>query len=40
MVSEYKALRSIFGPKEKEITGEWRDLQREELRNFLLFIRY
>jgi len=30
-VSENRALRSIFGPKRDEVTGEWRKLHNEEL---------
>jgi hypothetical protein len=30
-VSENKVLRRIFGPKRDEVTGEWRNLQNEEL---------
>jgi hypothetical protein len=32
-VRENKVLRRIFGPKRDEVTGEWRKLQNEELRN-------
>jgi hypothetical protein len=32
-VFEYKVLRRIFGPKRDEVTGEWRKLQSEELRD-------
>jgi hypothetical protein len=28
---ENKMLRRIFGPKRDEVTGEWRNLHREEL---------
>jgi hypothetical protein len=28
---ENRVLRRIFGPKRDEITGEWRELQNEEL---------
>jgi hypothetical protein len=28
---ENRALRSIFEPKRKEVTGEWRKLHKEEL---------
>ena len=28
---ENRALRSIFGPKRDEVTGEWRKLHKEEL---------
>jgi hypothetical protein len=31
-VSEGKVLR-IFGPKKEEVTGDWRKLHNEELRN-------
>jgi hypothetical protein len=30
-VFENRVLRSIFGPKRGEVTGEWRKLQNEEL---------
>jgi hypothetical protein len=30
-VFENRVLRSIFGPKREEITGEWRKLHNEEL---------
>jgi hypothetical protein len=33
-VFENKVLRSIFGPKRNEVTGEWRKLHNEELRDF------
>jgi hypothetical protein len=33
-VFENRALRRIFGPKEDELTGEWRKLHNEELRDF------
>jgi hypothetical protein len=32
-VFENRVLRRIFGPKRDEVTGEWRKLQNEELRN-------
>jgi hypothetical protein len=32
-VFENGVLRSIFGPKRDEVTGEWRKLHNEELRN-------
>jgi uncharacterized membrane protein len=32
-VFENRVLRSIFGPKRDEVTGEWRILLNEELRN-------
>jgi hypothetical protein len=32
-VFENRALRRIFGPKREEVTGEWRRLHNEELRN-------
>jgi hypothetical protein len=32
-VCEYKMLWRIFGPKRDEVTGEWRKLQSEELRD-------
>jgi hypothetical protein len=30
---ENKVLRRIFGPKRDEVTGEWRKLHNEELRD-------
>jgi GH43 family beta-xylosidase len=32
-VFENRVLRRIFGPKRDEVTGGWRKLQNEELRN-------
>jgi hypothetical protein len=32
-VFENRVLRRIFGPKRDEVTGEWRELQNEELHN-------
>jgi hypothetical protein len=32
-VFENRVLRSIFGPKRDEVTGEWRKLHNEELHN-------
>jgi hypothetical protein len=32
-VVENRLLRGIFGPKRDEVTGEWRKLQNEELRD-------
>jgi hypothetical protein len=32
-VFENRILRRIFGPKRHEVTGEWRKLHNEELRN-------
>jgi hypothetical protein len=32
-VFENRVLRRIFGPKKDEVTGEWRKLHNEELRN-------
>jgi hypothetical protein len=32
-VSENRVLRRIFGPKREEVTGEWRTLHNEELRD-------
>jgi hypothetical protein len=34
-VFENKALRRIFGPKREEVTGGWRKLRNEELRDLL-----
>jgi hypothetical protein len=33
-VLENRVLRRIFGPKRDEVTGEWRKLHNEELRDF------
>jgi hypothetical protein len=33
MVFENRVLRRIFGPKRDEVTGGWRKLHNEELRN-------
>jgi hypothetical protein len=33
-VFENRELRRIFGPKRDEVTGGWRKLHNEELRNF------
>jgi hypothetical protein len=33
-VFENRVLRSVFGPKRDEVTGEWRKLHKEEL-NYL-----
>jgi hypothetical protein len=32
-VFENRVLRRIFGPKRDEVTGEWRKLRNEELRD-------
>jgi hypothetical protein len=32
-VFENRVLRRIFGPKKDEVTGDWRKLHNEELRN-------
>jgi hypothetical protein len=32
-VFENRVLRRIFGPERDEVTGEWRDLHNEELRD-------
>jgi hypothetical protein len=32
-VFENRVLRRIFGPKTEEVTGEWRKLHNEELRD-------
>jgi len=32
-VSENRALRRIFGPKRDKVTGEWRKLHNEELKD-------
>jgi hypothetical protein len=32
-VFENRVLRRIFGPKRDEVTGEWRELHNEELRD-------
>jgi hypothetical protein len=36
-VFENRVLREIFGPKRDEVTGEWRRLHSEELRNLCEF---
>jgi hypothetical protein len=33
-VFENRVLRSIFGPKREKVTGDWRKLHNEELRNW------
>ena len=33
-VFENRVLRRVFGPKRDEVTGEWRKLHKEELRDF------
>jgi hypothetical protein len=33
-VFENRVLKRIFGPKKDEVTGEWRKLHNEELRDF------
>jgi hypothetical protein len=33
-VFEDRVLRRVFGPKRDEVTGEWRKLHNEELRDF------
>jgi hypothetical protein len=33
MAFENRVLRRIFGPKRDEVTGEWRKLHNEELRD-------
>jgi hypothetical protein len=38
-VFENKVLRRIFGTKRDEVTGEWRKLHNEELRDFYCIIR-
>jgi uncharacterized membrane protein len=32
-VFENRVLRKVFGPKRDEVTGEWRKLNNDELRN-------
>ena len=32
-VFEHRVLRRVFGPKRDEVTGEWRKLHKEELRD-------
>jgi hypothetical protein len=34
-VFENRVLRRIFGPKRDEVTGEWRKLHKEELRDLV-----
>jgi hypothetical protein len=36
-VFENRMLRRIFGPKRDEVTGEWRKLHNEELRDLLVY---
>jgi hypothetical protein len=36
-VFENRVLRTIFGPKRDEETGDWRELHNEELHNFTFF---
>jgi hypothetical protein len=33
-VFENRVLRRVFGPKRDEVTGEWRKLHKEELKDF------
>jgi len=33
-------LRRVFGPKRNKVTGEWRKLHNEELRDLLLLTQY
>jgi hypothetical protein len=35
-----RVLRRTFGPKRDEVTGGWRNLHNEELRLFVLFVKY
>jgi hypothetical protein len=35
-VFENRVIRRIFGPKKDEVTGEWKKLYSEGLRNFYL----
>ena len=35
-VFENRVLRSVFGPKREEVTGEWRKLHNEELNDLYL----
>jgi hypothetical protein len=37
-VFENRVLRRIFGPKKDEVTGEWRKLHNEELRDLYSFV--
>ena len=37
---ENRVLRRVFGPKGDEVTGEWRKLHKEELRDLLLLTQY
>jgi hypothetical protein len=39
-VFESRVLKRIFGPRRDEVTGEWRKLHNEELRDFFLFTKY
>ena len=36
-VFENRVLRRVFGPKRDEVTGEWRKLRKEELRDLYSF---
>jgi hypothetical protein len=33
-IFENRALRTMFGPRRDEVTGDWRKLHNEELHNF------
>ena len=37
-VFENRVLRRVFGPKRDEVTGEWRKLYNEELRDLYSFL--
>jgi hypothetical protein len=39
-VFENRVLKRIFGPKEDEVTGDWRKLNNEEFHNFVLLAKY
>jgi hypothetical protein len=39
-VLKNKVLRRTFGPKRDEVTGEWRKLHNEELRDVYSFAKY
>jgi hypothetical protein len=40
MMFRNRVLRRIFGLMRKEATGGWRNLHKEKLNNFLLFMKY
>jgi hypothetical protein len=40
ILRENMVLRKMFGPKKDQVEGAWRNLHYEELRDFVLFIKY